>query len=201
MGQRSKQVDAYVAKAPDWARPILTAVRDAVHAASDDIDEAIKWSRPAFMYRGKILAGMSAFKQHCAFYFFNGALVVADRFGGADGAAGQFGRLTSVKDVPSKKTVAQLVKKATALIDGGAPAMKRAPARRKPALTVPDYLTAALKKNRKALATFEAFPPSHKREYVEWITDAKGEDTRQRRLAQALEWMAEGKPRNWKYMR
>ena len=197
---RNKQIDAYIASAPDWAQPILTSLRDTVHAACPEAEEAVKWSRPAFMYHGKILAGMVAFKQHAALYFWNGSQIVPDRPTTGDGAASQFGRLTSLEDLPPKKTITAHVKKAMELIDAGVkPA--RAPAKKRPALATPDYFMAALKKNRKALAAFEMFSPSHRREYIEWITDAKTDATRDKRVAQAVEWMSEGKPRNWKYMR
>lgn len=200
MGTRNRKVDAYIAKSADWSRPILSTLRDRMHETCPDVEEDIKWGRPSFMYHGKILAGMSAFKEHCALYYWNGGQIVTERAGETTGPTSQFGRLKTVKDIPAKKVIAGYTKKAMELIDAGVtPA--RAPAKKKPPVVPPDYFIAALKKNKKAHATFEAFPPSHRREYVDWITDAKGEDTRARRIAQAIEWLAEGKPRNWKYMR
>jgi len=199
VGTRDERIDAYIAKSADFAKPILTHLRGIVHEACPDVEETMKWSAPHFMYKG-MLCAMASFKEHCAFGFWKGALVV-ESDGKAGEAAGHFGRITKVSDLPPKKVIAGYIKKAMALNESGT-AVARKPKRvaAKDAAP-PDYLMAALKKNRKALATFEGFTPSHRREYVEWITEAKGEETRQRRLQQALEWMAEGKPRNWKYMR
>jgi uncharacterized protein YdeI (YjbR/CyaY-like superfamily) len=147
------------------------------------------------MYGGKILANMAAFKAHCAFGFWNREVV-----GENDkerNAMSQFGRIASVKDLPTKAELAKYVKLAMASIDAGT---KRVPKHEpKPAAEAPPELIAALKKNAAARKTFEAFAPSHKREYVEWIVEAKREETRARRIAQTLEWLAEGKKRNWKY--
>lgn len=196
MGTKDARIDAYIAAAQPFARPILTFIRNAVHAGCPGIEETLKWRRPAFMYKG-ILCGMAAFKEHVTFGFWK-ASAMNGVGGKAADAAGQFGRITAVRDLPDRKTLVRLVKEAAALHDEGvkAPRMKGAP--KKP-LKEPDYFTAALKKNRKALAAYEAFSPSHKREYLEWILDAKAEATRQRRLDTAIEWIAQGKPRNWKY--
>jgi uncharacterized protein YdeI (YjbR/CyaY-like superfamily) len=197
MGTKDSRIDAYIAIAQPVARPILTYLRKAVHAGCPEVEESLKWSHPAFMYKG-ILCGMAAFKEHVTFGFWKASAMngVDDKSGEA---AGQFGRITSVDDLPGDKAMVGLVKQAAALHDGGvkAPRMKGAP--KKP-IKEPDYVTVALKKNKKALKTYEAFSPSNRREYLEWITEAKGEATRQRRLDTAIEWMAAGKPRNWKYM-
>jgi uncharacterized protein YdeI (YjbR/CyaY-like superfamily) len=198
MGKRDKRVDAYIAKSPSFAKPILTHLREVVHEACPDVEETMKWSVPHFMYRG-MLCSMAAFKEHCAFGFWKGALVV-ESDGKTDEAAGHFGRITKVSDLPPKKVLAGYVKKAMELNESGT-TLPRTPKRASKELVAPDYFMAALKKNKKALATFEGFSPSHRREYVEWIIEAKSEETRQRRLEQAVEWIAEGKPRNWKYMR
>jgi len=198
MGKKDARVDAYIAKAAPFAQPILTHIRDAAHSASPDIEEDIKWGHPHFVYKGMI-AGMAAFKEHCAFGFWKGTLVV-DNPGEGSEAMGQFGRISSVKDLPSKKMLAGYVKRAMKLNDEGVPApMRSRPKTPKPPFTVPNDLLAALKANRRALATFEGFPPSAQREYVEWITEAKTDATRTKRLATAVEWMAEGKRRMWKY--
>jgi len=196
MGKRDPRVDAYIAKVPDFAKPILTHVREIVHEACPDAEEDMKWSTPAFMYKG-ILCGMSAFKQHASFGFWKHDLVTgAPRVESSMG----FGRLTKVSDLPPKKTLAAYVKKAAALNAAGIkPERPRARAPKPPA-KAPADLIAALKRNKKAQATFDAFSPSARREYIEWITDAKSDDTRARRLSSAVEWMAEGKQRNWKYM-
>jgi uncharacterized protein YdeI (YjbR/CyaY-like superfamily) len=160
----------------------------------------MKWSTPHFTYKG-MMAGMAAFKAHCAFGFWKGSLIVDAKTASGDKAAGQFGRITKVADLPPKKVIAGYVKEAMRLNEEGV----KAPARTKSAkkspkeILVPDALAVALAKNRKARETFDAFSPSHQREYADWIADAKGEDTRQRRVETAIEWMAEGKPRHWKY--
>ena len=197
MGKKDARLDTYIANAQPFARPILTAIRKAVHAGCPDVEETLKWRHPAYMYKG-ILAGMAAFKAHVTFGFWKASAMdgVSDK---ADNAAGQFGRLTTVDDLPDRKTLTGLVKQAAALHDQGvkAPRIKNAP---KAPLEEPDYFTAALRKNRKALATYQGFSPSHRREYLEWVAEAKAEATRQRRLEAAIQWMAEGKARNWKYM-
>ena len=197
MGKRDPRIDAYIAKAPDFAKPILTHIRDVVHGACPGVEEDLKWSTPSFMYKG-ILCGMAAFKQHATFGFWKHDLVTGSPR--VEGSMG-FGRLTKVSDLPSKKALAAYVKKAAALNDAGIkPA--RAPRRSepKPPPKAPADLVAAMKRNKKARSTFDAFSPSAKREYVEWVTDAKSNETRARRVATAVEWMAEGKQRNWKYM-
>lgn len=193
-----KRVDVYIANSADFAKPILKELRAIAHEACPELEEAIKWSCPHFLYNGKILCSMAAFKQHCAFHIWHGGQIVDAKDNKSDEAMGQFGRLTSVKDLPSKKAVVAYLKKAMELIDSGA---KRsyAPKPGKKELVVPDYFTAALQKNKKAQAAFDGFSYSHKKEYVGWITEAKTEETRQRRISTTLEWLAEGKSRNWKY--
>lgn len=194
------RIDAYIAKSADFARPILVHLRELVHAACPDVEETMKWSFPHFMYKG-MLCGMSAFKQHVAFGFWKGKLIVDDAGNSVEDAMGQFGRITRIGDLPPKKTLTAYVKKAMALNEAGVKSPTRVKsAKPKPEATIPDDLAAALKKNAKARKTFEAFSPSARREYVDWITEAKRETTRVQRLATTLEWLAEGKQRNWKYM-
>jgi uncharacterized protein YdeI (YjbR/CyaY-like superfamily) len=200
MGTRDPRVDSYIAKSADFAKPILTHLRELVHAACPDVEETMKWSFPHFMHKGK-MCSMASFKEHCAFGFWKGSLVLGKEFASDEKGAGQFGRITQLSDLPSKKVLIGHVKKAMELNEAGV----KPPARAKPKqpaedLVVPDDLATALKRNPKAKATFDNFRPSHKREYIEWLTDAKTEATRARRLETAIEWMAEGKPRNWKYM-
>lgn len=197
MGPRDKRVDAYIAKSADFAKPVLTFIREVVHEGCPEVEETIKWSHVSFQYKG-ILCGMAAFKEHCTFGFWKHALVV-DAKDQSDEAMGQLGRITKLSDLPPKKKLVAYVKRAKELNEKGVKVAKP-PSKPKPAAEPPADLLAALKKNRKALATFENFSPSNKREYVEWIVDAKTDETRQRRLAQAVEWMADAKPRNWKYM-
>ena len=198
MGSRDPRVDAYIRNAAPFAQPILTTIRDTVHASCPDVEEAMKWRFPHFLYKG-MLCSMASFKQHAAFGFWKGSLVTGGPRS-AD-AMGHFGRLTKASDLPSKKVLAGYIRKAALLNEQGVkePRVKRkAPPK---TLTIPADLSAAFKKSQKAQAGFDALSPSHKREYLEWITEAKGAETRARRLAQAIEWMAEGKSRNWKYER
>ena len=197
MGQKDPRVDAYIGKAADFAKPILEEIRTRVHAACPDVEETIKWSMPAFDYKGP-LCGMAAFKQHCVFGFWKSPLVVGET-GPDDNPMGYREKLTSIKDLPSRTEFRATIKKAMDLNDRGVkvPRPARAP---KAEIPVPGYFAAAIKTNKKAQAAFDGFSPSHRREYLEWITEAKTEATRSRRIAQAIEWMAEGKPRNWKYM-
>jgi uncharacterized protein YdeI (YjbR/CyaY-like superfamily) len=195
MGKRDPRVDTYIANSADFARPILTHIRAVVHEACPEVEETIKWGMPHFDYQG-ILCGMASFKEHCAFHIWKGSLIVGD---GAREAMGQFGRVTRVSDLPSKKEIAVYIRKAMKLREDGVKNPARSKPKKKTKLVVPTELASALKKNKKAATAFEGFPPSHKREYANWISDAKGEDTRKRRVDTAVEWMAEGKSRNWKY--
>jgi uncharacterized protein YdeI (YjbR/CyaY-like superfamily) len=190
--------DAYIEKSADFAKPILTHLRQIVHEGCPDVEEAMKWSFPNFLYKG-ILCNMAAFKAHCAFGFWKSSLIVKNN-GKAEKAMGQFGRLTKIADLPSKKVLIGLIAEAMRLNEEGVPSPTRSKPRLNKEVVVPEDLSVALAKNRKARTTFEKFSPSHKREYVEWITEAKTEATRSKRLTTTLEWLAEGKPRNWKYM-
>ena len=199
MGSRDDRVDAYITKSADFARPILTHLREVVHAACPDVEETMKWSFPHFMYKG-MLCSMASFKEHCAFGFWKSSLIATKGESDGEPAAGQFGRITKLSDLPSKKILSGYIKEAMKLNDAGVKPPSRSKPKSPKELVVPDDLAGALKKNRQALAAFEKFSPSHKREYIEWITEAKTEATRTRRLETAVQWMAEGKPRNWKYM-
>lgn len=198
MSQHDPRVDAYIAKAAPFAQPILEHIRALVHEAVPGVEETIKWGAPSFMHAGGILCVMAAFKQHAALNFWKGALLL-DAI--PEEGMGSFGKLRSVRDLPPKKTMLALLRKAAKLNEDGVkvPAARKT-GRAKPPPEVPADFAAALKKDKAAAKRFDAFPPSHRREYIEWITEAKREETRQRRLAQALAWIAEGKPRNWKYM-
>lgn len=197
---REPRIDAYIARAAPFAQPILRELRERVHAACPQVSEAIKWGMPNFVYRGKILCGMAAFKQHASFGFWQGANIVgAEQAAGSD-AMGQFGRLTAPADLPGRREFAALVKRAMALIETGAKRPPTKTSQPKPPPRPPADLAAALAANPAARNTFDAFPPSQQREYVEWVETAKREQTRRARVAQAVEWMAQGKVRNWKYM-
>jgi len=198
MGKRDLRVDAYISKAADFAKPILNQLREAVHASCPDVEEDMKWSFPHFMYQG-MLCSMASFKEHAAFGFWKGSLIFDDEARSSE-EMGQLGRLVKPSDLPPKKVLAGYIKKAMALNDQGVK-VARVPKRAAPkAVRVPEDLAAALKKNKKAHATFTGFSPSHKREYIEWITEAKTSGTRARRLETAVEWMGAGKSRNWKYL-
>ena len=191
------RVDEYIGAAAEFAKPILVHIRKLVHKALPEVTETMKWSFPHFDYKG-MLCSMASFKQHCAFGFWKQSLLEADAFAAQKTAMGSFGRITSLADLPADKVIIDLVKQAAKLNDNGVKIQKK-PAAPKKELVVPDDLTAALKKNKKANATFENFPYSCKKEYIEWITEAKTEATRNKRLATTLDWLAEGKRRNWKY--
>ena len=198
MGTRDPRVDAYIVSRAEFARPILTHLREIVHAASPECNETIKWGMPHFDYKGSMMCHMAAFKAHCAFGFWKGPLVLGND-SGTDSAMGQFGRITSLKDLPSKRDLTQYIKTAMRLNDEGV----KAPAQRKlrPEPSEHPELTAALARNAAARRHFDQFTPGKRRDYNEWIADAKSDATRARRIEQAVEWIAEGKPRNWKYMR
>jgi uncharacterized protein YdeI (YjbR/CyaY-like superfamily) len=198
MATRDPRIDAYIAAAAPFARPILERLREHVHRACPTVEETLKWGAPSFGYRGKILCGMAAFKQHAAFGFHQHAQVLGDA--APREGMGSFGKMTRVADVPGVRTLTPLLRKAMALIDAGVPARGgRKTQAAKPAPVAPPDLVAALKKNAAARRTFEGFAPSHLREYVDWLAEAKRDETRARRLAQAIAWLAEGKPRHWKY--
>ena len=197
MGKKNARVDEYIARAPAFAKPILVEIRERVHAACPGVEETIKWRQPSFEYKG-LMCGMAAFKDHCVFGYWKAPLVLGAAAEGAN-AMGYRDKITSIADLPPKSAFRAHVKKAMALNEAGITVERPARAR-KPELVVPADLAAAIKKNRKAQAAFDEFSPSHRREYVEWVTEAKTEATRTRRMQQAIAWLAEGKPRNWKYM-
>ena len=200
---RDPRVDDYIAQAAPFAREPLAHVRDAMHAALPDVTEAIKWSHPFFLLEGRPFANMAAFKAHCSLGFWKGGRPIAEEAAGPrDKAMGQFGRIESMADVPKAAALRKLIVEAraawAAAIDekAGAP---QAPKPRREAPALPDDLAAALRAQSGARKIFDAFTPSQQREYVEWIVEAKREATRASRVAQAVEWIAEGKTRNWKY--
>lgn len=209
---RDPRVDAYIENAADFAKPILVHLRELVHEGCPAAQETIKWGMPSFEYKG-ILCGMAAFKQHCAFGFWKHALVVGEG-GPANSSArgtskveqakrdamGDFGRVTKVSELPPRRLLLKYVKKAVALNDSGVRS-PRPPRKPKVDLVVPPDLSAGLKKSKKAAGYFADFSYSKKKDYIEWLTTAKSVETRARRLATALEWIAEGKSRNWKYER
>lgn len=199
MGRRDDRVDAYIANALPFARPILKKIRAVFHKGCEGVEETIKWGAPSFEYKG-MLGGMASFKAHVSYGFWK-ARLMNDPAGISKIAPGDGNfsfKASSTRDLPAESTLITYVKEARRINDEGikAPARKRRPQR---AVEVPDYFLAALRKNRKAKTVFENFPYSKRRDYVEWLTSAKREATRDKRLATAIEWLAEGKSRNWKY--
>ena len=197
---KDARVDDYIDQSAPFARPILRHVRKLVHQACPEVEETIKWGFPHFDYHGMMI-GMAAFKEHCSAGFWKGELVL-NKHAGADGGMGHFGRIKHLKDLPNNARLVEHIRKAAQLNRDGITSsrVKKPKEQRRPSLSAPEYFEAALKKNRKAAATFHRLSYSQKKEYLEWITEAKREDTREKRLKTALIWLAEGKPRNWKYI-
>ncbi|HUD28418.1 MAG TPA: YdeI/OmpD-associated family protein [Novosphingobium sp.] len=188
---RDDRIDAYIARAPEFARPILEHLRALAHDALPDADEAIKWGMPHFLVNGKNLAGMAAFKAHCTF--------VIHGDGRQGDAMGQFGKITSLADLPGDSELTAKLRDARARIEGTGTALKMDTRKPRPEIPVPDAFAQALRDAPAARATFDGFAPSHRRDYLEWITEAKTEATRDKRIVQSIEWLAQGKRRNWKY--
>jgi uncharacterized protein YdeI (YjbR/CyaY-like superfamily) len=199
MGKKDPRVDAYIAAAADFAQPILKHVRGLVHRGCPDVEETMKWSFPHFDHRG-IMCGLAAFKSHCAFGFWKGKLVVDPKTNKSAEAMGQFGRITSLRDLPADATIVAMVREAARLNEEGIAVPRRRGAPKKEAVVPPD-LAAALRAAKGARAAFDGFTPGKRRQYVEWLAEAKTEETRKRRLTTAVAWIAEGKSRNWKYER
>ncbi len=202
MISKNKAIDAYIAKSADFAKPILTHIRKIMHQTCPNVEEKIKWGFPHFDYKNEMMCSMAAFKSHCAFGFWKAALMKDTGLiekAKSETAMGHLGKIMSVKDLPSDKKMVAYINEAMKLNELGI----KLPAKPKPAekkeLIVPDYFTAALQKNKKAVKVFENFSNSHKKEYVEWIAQAKTEETRNKNIAKAIEMMAEGKSKNWKY--
>jgi uncharacterized protein YdeI (YjbR/CyaY-like superfamily) len=197
-----KRIDAYIGKSSDFAKPILEYIRKVVHKASPQAEETIKWGFPHFDYKGEMMCAMASFKQHCALNFWKASLMkdpeklftVAENSG-----MGNMGKIRSLKDLPSAKVLTAYIKEAMKLNDEGIKIKAKKPLE-KTAVIVPPYFKTALNKNKAAKAVFDNFAPSHIKEYVLWLEEAKTEETRNKRLAIAIEWIAEGKGRNWKYM-
>ena len=197
------RIDVYINKSAPFAQPILEYIREVVHEASPLINETIKWSMPFFDHKGTVCM-MAAFKQHCAFGFWKATRLNDPNHllhSGEESAAGSFGRICSIADLPPKEAMIDFILQAIELNEKGIKTVKIKPPVDKAALVVPDYFAEALSENDEASATFNSFSYSQKKDYVEWLTEAKSEATRQKRLETALEWISEGKTRNWKYER
>lgn len=200
------KVDAYIEKAQPFAQPILNHLRDLAHKGCLDVAETIKWGMPFFEHRGEILCCMAAFKKHCRFGFWGKEIRVVLREAKVAGMdkSGWFDRVTRVEDLPTDKQLIEFVRQAALLIESGNQTSpmsgrnKKAKAKNS-SVTMTREFSAALKKSKKAATVFSAFSPSCKREYIEWIADAKRPETRDKRIATAIEWISQGKQRNWKY--
>src|SRR3954470_7894302 len=195
------RIDDYISKSADFAKPILNHLRALVHKACPDVKETMKWSFPHFEYANNILCSMASFKQHCAFGFWhaslmqdpNGLLAVGEKT-----SMGHLGPMKTLDDLPADEVLIKYIKEAMALNEKGTkPKKERAQTVKE--VEVPSFFLDALKENATALTTFENFSPSHKKEYVEWLTEAKTEATRSKRITTAIEWLKEGKSRHWKY--
>lgn len=197
MPSTDPRIDAYIARSAEFARPILSRLRAVVHRACPEVEETVKWGMPFFVRDGEILCHMAAFKGHCAFGLWkaSGALGGRPR---PEGAMGHFGRITSLADLPRDAELSNVLRKAAALRGEAEPRPASRP-KRKPPLPMPEDLGRALKKNVRARTAFEAFTPSKKRDYIEWLDESKREETRRRRLETAIEWIEQGKARHWKY--
>lgn len=202
MAKRSPEVDAYITGSAEFARPILSRIREAFHAGCPALDERIKWGVPSFEYKG-LLGGMAAFKKHVAFGFWKSRLMksFSERFAAAPRASFMGARLESVKDLPPKRVMVAFVREAVRLNEEAIREPRPARPSRPSRVAVPRDLKIAIAANARATKTFDALPPSAKRDYVEWIVEARTEATRARRLDTAVQWLAEGKRRNWKYER
>jgi len=202
MAKTNPKVDAYILKAQPFAQPILNHLRKLVHQACPDVEETIKWGFAAFDYNGPFCT-MAAFKQHCAFGFWKAALMKdADKLKRAQSnSMGHLDRLTSLKDLPSDKQMISYLKEAMKINEAGLKLVPRKKAADTKPLAVPPYFKTALSKNKKAAEHFANFAPGQKKEYILWLTEAKTEETRNKRMEQAIEWISEGKIRNWKYLK
>lgn len=195
MPQKDPRVDAYIKKAKPFAQPILKHLREVILSTSPDIVETTKWSSPSYEYKG-LLCGFAGFKEHAIFGFWKHELVVGKA---RDGIGGSFGHLKTVGDLPSDAKLKAMIKKAMKLNDDGVAAPHMVNRKKHKPLPVPPDFKKALAADAKAKAQFDAFPPGQQREYIAWITEAKAPETRERRLLTAVEWIGEGKRRNWKY--
>jgi uncharacterized protein YdeI (YjbR/CyaY-like superfamily) len=201
MSAMDPRVDAYIEKSAAFAKPILEKLRKLIFQAAPDVTETIKWSFPNYEVYGSMLCSMAAFKEHCAFGFWKasllkdpeGILALAER-----NSMGHLDKLTTVKDLPADKILIAYLKEAVLLNKNKVKVVKPKTAPKKE-LPIPKLLAAAFKKNKKAQNAFEAFSPSQRREYIEWINEAKTDETQIRRVDMTVEWSAEGKTRNWKY--
>lgn len=199
---KDKRIDSYIEKSADFAKPILNHMRTLVHKACPQVEETIKWSFPHFDYKGEMMCSMASFKQHCAFGFWKASLMRNKSLmenTKSESAMGHLGKITSLKDLPTDAAMLRFIKEAMKLNDNGVKVVKKKTTI-KNQLVVPAYFLGALKSSKAAQKTFDGFSYYNKKEYVEWIVGAKTESTRNKRIETALEWLADGKVRNWKYV-
>lgn len=202
MGKYSPQVDEYIEKSPDFAKPILNYLRETAHEFCPDAEEAIKWKFPTFMYKGKILCSIVSFKQYCSMGFWlHSEMKTLKNLETDVEKTNMFslGKITKLENLPTKPQLKKIILEAMELTDMGITMKRAAPS--KIEITVPDEFQNALNENKNALDVFKKSSPSFRKEYINWITEAKTETTRNKRMEQALEWISEGKGRNWKYER
>lgn len=203
MPPKDARIDLYISKSAVFAKPILIHLRKLVHVACPEVEETIKWGFASFDYKGS-MCNMASFKQHCAFGFWKAQLMkdkALIKNAESESAMGHYGKITSLKDLPSDKKIIAHIKDAMILNEKGIKLQPRKVTTAKKEIVVPVYFLKQLKKNKKAFTAFESFSPSHKKEYVEWITEAKTDETKTRRMHTAIEWISEGKSRNWKYIK
>lgn len=203
MVTKDPRIDAYIAKSQDFAKPVLNYFRGLVHKACPDAQETIKWGFPNFDYKG-LYCAMASFKQHCAIVFYKATLMKDSKLTAnakSESAMGHLGRITSLRDLPSEKKLISYLKEAAKLNDAGIKIPKKKPSAEKKVLVIPNFFSKELKKNKKAFEAFNNFSYSHKKEYLEYITEAKREETRNKRIASTIKFLASGKALNWKYMK
>jgi uncharacterized protein YdeI (YjbR/CyaY-like superfamily) len=204
MAHNDPRVDAYIERSADFAKPILGHLRELIHTACPDVEETWKWSFPCFIYHGAIMCNMATFKEHCAFGFWKASIMEdTDKIlnvGEGKEGMGHLNKLYSLKDLPKDAVLKKYIKAAMKLNEQGVKIARPKPTEKdKKELKTPDYLAKELKKNKPAEKVFNDFSYSNRKEYIEWFEEAKTDATREKRLAQAIEWIAEGKSRHWKY--
>jgi uncharacterized protein YdeI (YjbR/CyaY-like superfamily) len=203
MTANDSRIDAYIENAPSFAQPILNYIRQTVHELCPQSQETIKWGMPHFIYKGELMCGMAAFKKHCAFGFWK-AVLLQDPEGKMEmgkSAMGDWGKITTISDLPSKEVLASFIQQAMILNEQGIKVHKKPTPSKEKSFDTPDYFIKALESEPLSMENFQRFSLSHKNEYIQWLEEAKTEETRSRRMAQAIEWIAQGKSRNWKYGR
>jgi uncharacterized protein YdeI (YjbR/CyaY-like superfamily) len=202
MAKTNPKIDAYILKAQPFAQPVLKHLRKLIHQTCPDVEETIKWGFAFFEYKGP-LCGMAAFKQHCSLGFWKAILMKdAEKLErNQDNSMGHIGKITSLKDLPSDKIIIGYIQEAVKLNEDGIKLPPRKKAAAAKPLPVPPYFKKALSKHKKASEHFDQFTPAQKKEYIVWLTEAKTEETRHKRMEQAIEWISEGKIRNWKYQK